>query len=93
MWEASDWRDVSTYRVTSRGDAGGTVSGEDPFLYVQNHTFGENGTRVEVLHALSHAGGWDSSGGHAWSVDGGRTWQNFNDRVRAYGSLFLAQDN
>ena len=83
VWEATDWRDNSTYTVTRRD--GGTIPGEDPFLYVDAYN-------ASVLHGLSHAGGWDSSGGHAWSVDGGRTWQDHNDRVRAYGSLFTYAD-
>ena len=45
-----------------------------------------------VLHALSHAGGWDPSGGHAWSVDGGATWSRHDD-VAAYGSLLLRTDD
>lgn len=78
VWEASDWRDNSTYTVTER-DA--TIQGEDPFLYVDAYD-------TTVLHGLSHAGGWDSSGGHAWSTDGGKTWSSHDD-VRAYGSNFL----
>ena len=44
-----------------------------------------------MLHALSHAGGWDPAGGHAWSTDGGDTWQRHDD-VHAYGSLLLRSD-
>ena len=52
VWEATDWRDNSTYTVTRRD--GGTIPGEDPFLYVDAYN-------ASVLHGLSHAGGWDSS--------------------------------
>ena len=41
---------------------------------------------ASVLHALSHAGHYDANGGHAWSIDGGHTWQHHND-TRAYSSL------
>jgi len=82
VWEASDWRDNSTYKVTSRDS---TVTGEDPFLYVDAYN-------NSVLHGLSHAGGWDSSGGHAWSTDGGKTWATHTDVVHAYGSNFLLED-
>ncbi len=81
VWRAADWRNTSTYTVE---DAGQTVDGEDPFLYVDPRD-------PDVLHALSHAGGWDSSGGHVWSTDGGATWGRHTD-VAAYGSLFLYND-
>ena len=81
VWEATDWKDNSTYRVAERN---ATIQGEDPFLY--GDSFDD-----AILHGLSHAGGWDSSGGHAWSVDGGKTWEAHDD-VRAYSSLFRYAD-
>jgi len=81
IWRATDWRNLSTYAVDNAGD---TIEGEDPFLYIDPRD-------PDVLHGLSHAGGWDSRGGHAWSVDGGKTWQRHDD-VAAYGSLFMYDD-
>ncbi|KAH8097186.1 ryanodine-sensitive calcium-release channel [Aureococcus anophagefferens] len=75
VWRAADWRNASTYAVSA---ADATIAGEDPYLYVDARD-------PDVLHALSHAGGWDSSGGHAWSVDGGDTWRRHDD-VAAYGA-------
>ena len=83
VWRAADWRNTSTYTVTEADD--GTIQGEDPFVYVDPRD--EDG----VLHALSHAGGWDPSGGHAWSTDSGATWSRHDD-VNAYGSLLLRSD-
>jgi len=83
VWRADDWRNASTYSV-QRAAGGSTVEGEDPFLYADPRTPG-------VLHALSHAGGWDSSGGHVWSTDGGHTWSGFPS-VAAYGSLIRYSD-
>ena len=58
--------------------------GEDPFLFVDH-------VDPTVLHGLSHAGGWDSSGGHVWSSDGGHTWEQHPD-VAAYGSRIAYTD-
>ena len=53
---------MKRYTVTELAD---TIDGEDPFVYVDPRD------APGVLHALSHAGGWDPSGGHAWSTDAG----------------------
>ena len=82
IWRAAHWRNVSSY--TFEQSAGGTIDGEDPFLYVDPRD-------PAVLHGLSHAGGWDSSGGHVWSQDHGKTWSGFGD-VAAYGSLIEYED-
>ena len=84
VWRANDWRNASTYTVEKVGGSG-TVEGEDPFLYVDSRD-------PSVLHGLSHAGGWDSSGGHVWSIDDGRTWGRHED-VAAYGSLITFTDD
>jgi len=83
IWRADDWRNATSYAVEAV--EGGTVDGEDPFLYIDPRD-------PTVLHALSHAGGWDSSGGHVWSADGGQTWGRHTD-VAAYGSLILYDDS
>jgi hypothetical protein len=82
VWRATDWRDPSSYNVSQC--AGGTIDGEDPFLFVDSRD-------PSILHGLSHAGGWESSGGHVWSTDGGDTWQRHTD-VAAYGSLIRYTD-
>lgn len=81
IWRAANWRNLSTYTV-EHVDA--TVLGEDPFLYPDPYN-------ASVLHALSHAGHYDASGGHVWSTDGGRSWQQHNDS-RAYSSLIMYTD-
>ncbi|GMH67227.1 hypothetical protein TrLO_g1397 [Triparma laevis f. longispina] len=81
IWRATAWNDTSTYVVEELDD---TVMGEDPFLYVDPHD-------SSILHGLSHAGGWDSRGGHAWSLDGGKTWKVHED-IAAYGSLIEYTD-
>lgn len=81
IWRAADWRNLSTYSV-EQVDA--TVIGEDPFLYVDAYN-------SSVLHGLSHSGGWESTGAHVWSTDGGKTWGRHED-MRAYGSLMLYTD-
>ena len=53
-------------------EAESTVLGEDPFLYVDPYD-------KSILHGLSHAGGWDSRGGHVWSTDGGKTWKELRN--------------
>ena len=81
VWRADDWRDASSYTVEQ---VASTVEGEDPFMYVDSRD-------PQVLHALSHAGGWDSSGGHAWSTDDGKTWKRHKS-VAAYSSLIRYDD-
>ena len=81
VWRASHWRNLSTYTV-EQIDA--TVLGEDPFVYRDPYN-------ASVLHALSHAGHYDASGGHVWSIDGGKSWQCHND-TRAYSSLIKYTD-
>lgn len=81
VWRATDWRNLSTYTVEK---AEQTILGEDPFVYLDPYN-------ASVLHALSHAGHYDASGGHAWSVDGGGTWQYHND-TQAYSSLIMYTD-
>ncbi len=81
VWRSPDWRNVSAYTI-ERLHA--TIDGEDPFLYIDARD-------RSVLHALSHAGGWDSRGGHVWSTDGGKTWERHSD-VAAYGSLIEYTD-
>jgi hypothetical protein len=81
VWRATNWRNLSTYAV-EKIDA--TVLGEDPFVYRDPYN-------ASVLHALSHAGHYDSSGGHVWSTDGGKSWQCHND-IRAYSSLIIYTD-
>ena len=83
IWRAADWRNLSTYTV-EKAQSGQTIEGEDPFLYVDPR-------EPTVLHALSHAGGWDSSGGHVWSDDDGVTWSGHSD-VAAYSSLIMYDD-
>ena len=56
----------------------------DPFLY-------RDAYNSSLLHALSHAGHYDASGGHVWSTDGGESWQGHND-TRAWGSLIKYTD-
>ena len=55
---------MKRYTVTELAD---TIDGEDPFVYADPRD------APGVLHALSHAGGWDPSGGHAWSTDAGES--------------------
>jgi hypothetical protein len=81
VWRATDWRNMSSYVVEKVGE---TVLGEDPFVYRDPHN-------VSVLHALSHAGHYDSSGGHVWSTDGGKSWHCHNTTA-AYGSLIKYAD-
>ena len=81
VWRASDWRNLSTYTVEH---VGATVLGEDPFVYRDPYN-------ASVLHALSHAGHYDASGGHVWSTDGGNSWQGYND-TQAYSSLIKYAD-
>ena len=81
MWRATAWNDTSTYTVEELAD---TVLGEDPFLYIDPYD-------ESILHGLSHAGGWDSRGGHVWSTDGGKTWKVHED-IASYGSLITYTD-
>ncbi|GMH60483.1 hypothetical protein TrST_g5668 [Triparma strigata] len=83
IWRATNWNDTSTYEVEAVDN---TVMGEDPFLYVD-----PNNNDSSILHGLSHAGGWDSRGGHAWSLDGGKTWKSHED-IASYGSLIEYTD-
>ena len=50
VWRAAHWKNVSSYTVQH---ASATIDGEDPFLYVDPRD-------PDVLHGLSHSGGWDS---------------------------------
>jgi hypothetical protein len=77
VWRAAHWKNASSYTF-EKAAGGRSIDGEDPFLYVDPR-------EPSILHGLSHAGGWDSSGGHVWSEDGGKTWSGFED-VAAYGS-------
>jgi len=81
VWRATHWRDLSTYTVQQLDK---TVLGEDPFLYIDAYN-------TSVLHALSHAGHYDASGGHVWSIDGGQSWQSHNN-TQAYSSLIMYTD-
>ena len=85
LYTASNWRLNSTYEHFCSNVTG--VVGEDPFVYMANHTF-SNGTQLQVFHMVRHCNTSNANGQpfgthgqpfgtHQWSVDGGFTWTAF----------------
>jgi hypothetical protein len=87
MLYADNWRDVKTY---GWHHFEGSIRGEDPMVWstevparaVYGNGLSGPAATVEVLHAVTHGGGWgDPFGFHYWSTDGGFTWSGTNNKV------------
>ena len=75
---ATHWKNVSSYswHHVAYGH------GEDPMLWSESASEGT----AEVLHAVTHGGGWgDPFGYHYWSTDGGWSWTGTGKK--AYGNI------
>jgi hypothetical protein len=71
MLHAPHWQNVSSY--TWHIPHGVGIRGEDPMVWMRHVEQG--GEVVEVLHAVTHGGGWgDPFGYHYFSTDGGFSW-------------------
>ena len=82
---ADNWRNTSSYQWSPlKGDG---ISGEDPMVWL-DETTDENGDYLEVIHAVTHGGGWSQPFGfHYTSTDGGYTWNNSDKTTHAYDNL------
>jgi len=82
MLAADDWRDVSSYAWHKFS---GSIRGEDPMVWatdLPHNTPNQSDAPVEVLHAVTHGGGWgDPFGFLYWSTDGGLSWSGTNRKV------------
>merc|ERR1712087_403629 len=76
-----NWKDADTYSTFNLVEfpfADG-LGVEDPYLWYDANT--------DVLHSVWHGGGWDHPYGYHWfSVDAGKTWNGFDEKVHAYGN-------
>lgn len=73
MMNAPDWRNVSSYKWHDIHYG----QGEDPMMWQDVTSDGG-----EVLHAVTHGGGWGQPFGyHYFSVDGGFTWSGTGKKV------------
>jgi hypothetical protein len=77
VYMATDWKDNSTYSFFSNTTG---VIGEDPYVWIDETSSGRT-----VFHMLRHCNTSEGTpsthgqpfGSHAWSVDGGFTWESF----------------
>ena len=83
---ADDWREVGGYGWHEPGGSG--IRGEDPMVWLDATpaAAGGDGGGGEVLHAVTHGGGWgDPFGYHYWSTDGGWNW--YGTERKAYENV------
>ena len=84
MLRAAHWKDIATY-TPWQNPGGARIRGEDPMLWYETRATAsrdaaQRESAAEVLHAVTHGGGWGQPYGyHYWSLDGGYTWKESGD--------------